>query len=49
MKGGVSGRYFVRKQAASSSPASDDREAAARLWEISAELTAASVGKGQYR
>jgi retinol dehydrogenase-12 len=35
---GVSGRYFVRKRAVSSSPISYDRAAAQKLWEISLRL-----------
>jgi retinol dehydrogenase-12 len=35
----VSGRYFDRCQAVSSSPASNDAEAARRLWTVSEELT----------
>jgi retinol dehydrogenase-12 len=35
----VSGKYFVDKQEVPSSPQSYDREAAARLWQISEELT----------
>jgi retinol dehydrogenase 12 len=34
----VSGRYFVRKQAVSSSPASYDEAAARRLWQASLDL-----------
>jgi len=40
---GVTGRYFVRKRATASSPASRDDETARRLWEISEELTKAGV------
>ena len=36
---GVSGRYFSRKGETQSSKASYDRDAAERLWEISAKLT----------
>ena len=36
---GVSGRYFVKCRAVESSPASRDREAQARLWEMSEEMT----------
>jgi NAD(P)-dependent dehydrogenase (short-subunit alcohol dehydrogenase family) len=39
---GVSGRYFTGRRARRSSRASYDPAAAARLWEISEELTAAS-------
>ncbi len=35
----VSGRYFIKSRPARSSDASYDREAAVRLWEISADLT----------
>ena len=43
--GGVTGKYFVKKQAVESSPASSDEAAARRLWDMSAEMTglAASV------
>ena len=36
---GVSGRYFVRCRPVASSPASRDREAQARLWRLSEEMT----------
>ena len=36
---GISGRYFVRRQAVPSSPASYDEATARRLWEISAQMT----------
>ena len=36
---GVSGRYFVKCRAVASSPASRDREAQARLWGLSEEMT----------
>lgn len=36
---GVSGRYFVNREAASSSAVSYDKELAQRLWQVSAELT----------
>ena len=36
---GVSGRYFVRCRPTESSPASRDRTAQARLWEMSEEMT----------
>ncbi len=39
---GVSGRYFVRKQPAESSPRSRDPETARRLWEVSEQLTGAT-------
>ena len=35
---GVTGRYFVKKQAARSSPASYDDGAAQRLWEVSRRM-----------
>jgi NAD(P)-dependent dehydrogenase (short-subunit alcohol dehydrogenase family) len=38
---GVSGRYFVREKAVSSSAASYDEEVARRLWEVSEQLTGA--------
>jgi NAD(P)-dependent dehydrogenase (short-subunit alcohol dehydrogenase family) len=34
----VTGKYFANKKEAASAPASHDREAARRLWEISAEM-----------
>jgi NAD(P)-dependent dehydrogenase (short-subunit alcohol dehydrogenase family) len=37
--GRVTGRYFVKCRAHTSSPASYDRDAARRLWDISAEMT----------
>ncbi|MEA4909568.1 MAG: SDR family oxidoreductase [Anaerolineaceae bacterium] len=36
---GVSGKYFVHQRAVRSSDASYDREAAARLWQVSLEMT----------
>jgi retinol dehydrogenase 14 len=36
---GVSGKYFIKKREAKSSPASYDEAAAKRLWRISEELT----------
>ena len=36
---GVSGRYFVRRRPAESSPASRDPEAQTRLWRMSEEMT----------
>jgi len=36
---GITGKYFVKQKAASSSPASYDEVAAKRLWQVSAELT----------
>jgi NAD(P)-dependent dehydrogenase (short-subunit alcohol dehydrogenase family) len=37
---GVTGRYFVRRRPARSSPGSYDADAASRLWQISEQLTA---------
>ena len=42
---GVSGRYFERRAAVESSPASRDAAAARRLWEVSAALTGQSDGE----
>ena len=36
---GVSGKYFDRKKAVKSSPASYDANAARKLWETSLQLT----------
>lgn len=36
---GITGKYFVKKQAVASSPASYDEASARRLWEISQQLT----------
>ena len=36
---GVSGRYFVKCRAVESSPESRDRDAQARLWRLSEEMT----------
>jgi NAD(P)-dependent dehydrogenase (short-subunit alcohol dehydrogenase family) len=36
---GVTGKYFVRQKAVSSSPASRDEASARRLWQLSEELT----------
>ncbi len=36
---GVSGKYFVKRQAVRSSPLSYDEDLARRLWQVSAELT----------
>ena len=36
---GVTGKYFVKKQAVASSPRSYDEAAARRLWDVSAQLT----------
>lgn len=41
---GVSGEYFVRCKTVRSDPASYDREAAQRLWGISAEMTGQQEG-----
>ena len=41
---GVSGRFFERREAVESSPASNDTEAAQRLWEVSEALTAQPDG-----
>ena len=35
---GVTGKYYVQKQPAESSPESCDHETARRLWEVSEEL-----------
>ncbi len=40
----VTGQYFVKQKAVSSSEASYDRAAAKRLWRVSAELTGLPVG-----
>jgi retinol dehydrogenase-12 len=40
---GVSGRYFVKERAVSSSPASYDEAAQKRLWQVSEELTREEV------
>lgn len=40
----VSGRFFERREAVESSPASYDEDAARRLWEVSEALTAESGG-----
>jgi NAD(P)-dependent dehydrogenase (short-subunit alcohol dehydrogenase family) len=40
---GVTGRYFYQCQAAPSSKASHDREAAQRLWQISTAMTTLAV------
>lgn len=37
---GVTGKYFVEREAIASSPLSYDEQVAARLWEVSEELTA---------
>jgi NAD(P)-dependent dehydrogenase (short-subunit alcohol dehydrogenase family) len=46
---GVTGKYFVRSREAESSPASHDRDAARRLWEVSEQMcglsSAASTAK----
>jgi len=41
---GVTGKYFDKKKAVASSPASYDEAAAARLWQLSEEQTRASAG-----
>lgn len=38
---GVTGKYFFEREAIASSPLSYDEQVAARLWEVSEELTAA--------
>jgi len=43
---GVSGSYFVREQAVPSSPASNDKDAAKRLWQISMESTGLQAATG---
>jgi hypothetical protein len=43
---GASGQYFVKGKAVRSSEASRDRAAAARLWQISAELTGLPAEQG---
>jgi retinol dehydrogenase-14 len=40
---GVTGRYFVKRKEAKSSARSHDKELAARLWKVSAELTGLNV------
>ena len=40
----VNGRFFERREAVESSPASNDTEAARRLWEVSEALTSRSGG-----
>jgi hypothetical protein len=42
----VTGRYFVGRRPAESSPASRDPAAAARLWALSEELTCARSTTG---
>jgi NAD(P)-dependent dehydrogenase (short-subunit alcohol dehydrogenase family) len=44
---GVTGKYFVDKKPVESSPESYDREAAMRLWQVSAELTGLPLFSGQ--
>jgi NAD(P)-dependent dehydrogenase (short-subunit alcohol dehydrogenase family) len=39
---GISGKYFAKKQVVPSSEASYDRDAAQRLWQVSAEMTGLS-------
>jgi len=41
---GVTGKYFVKEKAVSSSPASYDEAAARRLWEVSAAMTQLKSG-----
>jgi NAD(P)-dependent dehydrogenase (short-subunit alcohol dehydrogenase family) len=41
---GVSGKYFVKRKAISTSEGSYDRAAAARMWQISADLTGLPAG-----
>ena len=41
---GVTGRYFVDRRAVPSSDASRDRDMAARLWQVSMEMTGLSEG-----
>jgi NAD(P)-dependent dehydrogenase (short-subunit alcohol dehydrogenase family) len=41
----VSGRYFVNRKPAESSPASYDEQAQRRLWEVSEQLTGLSVAR----
>jgi len=36
---GITGKYFIKKKATASSKASYDKDAASRLWRISAEMT----------
>ncbi|MBT7600643.1 MAG: SDR family oxidoreductase [Anaerolineae bacterium] len=36
---GISGKYFIREKDVSSSPISHDEEIAARLWQVSVEMT----------
>ena len=43
---GVTGRYFVGREPAESSPASRDPAAAGRLWALSEELTCARSTSG---
>ncbi len=40
---GITGKYFVKRRAVPSSPASYDEDAARRLWEVSAEMTGLHV------
>jgi retinol dehydrogenase-14 len=39
---GVSGRFFLRQRARQTKPVTQDREVAARLWSVSAELVGLS-------
>jgi hypothetical protein len=36
---GVTGKYFVREREVPSDPVSHDQDIAARLWQISAQMT----------
>jgi len=42
---GVSGRYFVKKQAVRSDPASYNEETAQKLWQVSEEMTGLTEGQ----
>jgi hypothetical protein len=43
---GVTGKYFVKKEAVSSSDVSYDEGVAARLWQVSEELTGLPASSG---
>jgi NAD(P)-dependent dehydrogenase (short-subunit alcohol dehydrogenase family) len=45
---GVSGKYFVKKEAVSSSEASYDEATARRLWQVSAEMTELPLDDSPY-
>jgi hypothetical protein len=46
---GVTGKYFVKREPAQSSPLSYDEDIAKRLWEISEDLTSiAQTGSGAH-